>query len=133
MHDPNPIQSPAGTDSTSQPAQGNRKLLAFAGFAIMFVVMLYFSRNWLSLEVFSQQEAKLRALLQSDPVLVLGAAFSIYVLVAGLSIPGGATGLSLVYAWFFKFWLALVLISFASTAGATAAFLIARYLSLIHI
>ena len=128
MHDPNPIQSPAGTDSTSQPAQGNRKLLAFAGFAIMFVVMLYFSRNWLSLEVFSQQEAKLRALLRSNPVLVLGAAFSIYVLVAGLSIPGGATGLSLVYAWFFKFWLALVLISFASTAGATAAFLIARYL-----
>ena len=32
------------------------------------------------------------------------------------------------YAWFFKFWLALVLISFASTVGATAAFLIARYL-----
>ena len=90
--------------------------------------MLYFSRNWLSLEVFAQQETKLRALLQSDPVLVLGGAFLIYVLVAGLSIPGGATGLSLVYAWFFKFWLALVLISFASTAGATAAFLIARYL-----
>ena len=129
MHASNPLQSPAGADSTPpSPPQSRQKLLALVVFAITFGAMLYFSRNWLSLEVFAQQETKLRALLQSNPVLVLGGAFLIYVLVAGLSIPGGATGLSLVYAWFFKFWLALVLISFASTAGATAAFLIARYL-----
>lgn len=129
MHASNPLQSPAGADSTApSPPQSRQKLLALVVFAITFGAMLYFSRNWLSLEVFAQQETKLRALLQSNPVLVLGGAFLIYVLVAGLSIPGGATGLSLVYAWFFKFWLALVLISFASTAGATAAFLIARYL-----
>ena len=129
MHASNPLQSPAGADSTPpSPPQSRQKLLALVVFAITFGAMLYFSRNWLSLEVFAQQETKLRALLQGNPVLVLGGAFLIYVLVAGLSIPGGATGLSLVYAWFFKFWLALVLISFASTAGATAAFLIARYL-----
>jgi len=40
----------------------------------------------------------------------------------------GATMLSLTYAWFFKFWTALALISFASTTGATCAFLISRYL-----
>ena len=129
MNESNPFQSPAGTDSTTPPPSesSKHKMLAFAAFAIVFCVLLYFSRNWLSLEVFAQQESRLQALLQSNPVLVFGAAFLLYVVVAGLSLPGGAPILSLVYAWFFKFWAALVLVSFASTAGATLAFLIARY------
>ena len=101
--------------------------MAFATFVIVFGVVLYLSRSWLSLDVFAQQETKLQTLLQTNPVLVIGGAFLIYVVVAGLSVPGGATMLSLVYAWFFKFWVALVMVSFASTAGATAAFLISRY------
>ncbi len=36
--------------------------------------------------------------------------------------------MSLVYAWFFGFASGLILISFASTAGATMAFLLSRYL-----
>ena len=39
-----------------------------------------------------------------------------------------AAAMSLVYAWFFGFLPALVLISFASTSGATLAFLLSRYL-----
>ena len=93
MHASNPLQSPAGADSTPpSPPQSRQKLLALVVFAITFGAMLYFSRNWLSLEVFAQQETKLRALLQSNPVLVLGGAFLIYVLVAGLSIPGARQG-----------------------------------------
>ena len=102
--------------------------MAFAALVIVFAIVLYLSRSWLSLEVFAQQETKLKSLMQSDPVLVFGGAFLIYFLVAALSIPGASTVLTLAYAWFFKFWAALVLISFASTAGATAAFLISRYL-----
>ena len=129
MNDSNPFQSPAGTDSTPPPPNksSKHKLPAFAAFAIVFGILLYFSRDWLSLEFFAQQESRLQAWLHTNPVLVFGAAFLLYVVVAGLSLPGGATVLSLIYAWFFKFWAALVLISFASTAGATIAFLIARY------
>ena len=129
MNDSNPFQTPAGTDSSTPPQNesSKRKVLAFAAFAVVFGVFFYFSRNWLSLEMFAQQESRLQALLQSNPVFVFGAAFLLYVVVAGLSLPGGATVLSLIYAWFFKFWAALVIVSFASTAGATIAFLIARY------
>lgn len=95
--------------------------------AIAFGFVLYFSRSWLTLETLASQEAKLKSLMNDNPVLVLSTAFAIYVAVTALSIPG-ATVLSLAYAWFFKFWTGLVLISFASTAGATIAFLISRYL-----
>ena len=44
-----------------------------------------------------------------------------------LSLPG-ASMLTIAYGWFFRFWSALVLVSFASTTGATIAFLLSRYL-----
>ena len=113
--------------SESQPSGPNNKTLVMVAIGIAFIVALYLSRNWLSLEVLAAQESKLQSLLESNPLLVLSAAFGIYVIVTALSIPGAAV-LSLAYAWFFKFWTGLVLISFASTTGATIAFLISRYL-----
>jgi len=50
----------------------------------------------------------------------------VYALVTGLSIPG-ATLLTIVTAWLFGFWPGLAVVSVASTAGATLAFLIARW------
>jgi uncharacterized membrane protein YdjX (TVP38/TMEM64 family) len=61
------------------------------------------------------------------PALVFGMAFAMYVVVTGLSLPGAAV-MTLVYAWLFHFWPAMVLVSFASTTGATVAFVISRYL-----
>ena len=40
----------------------------------------------------------------------------------------GATGLSLACGWFFGFWQGVLFVSFASTTGATLAFLLSRYL-----
>ena len=68
----------------------------------------------------------MKAYYAAHPWIVISLAFLIYVVVTGL-IPV-ATALSLVYAWFFGFTRGLILISFASTAGATIAFLISRYL-----
>jgi uncharacterized membrane protein YdjX (TVP38/TMEM64 family) len=65
--------------------------------------------------------------LNSHPFLTYGSAFLLYVAVTGLSLPGAAI-LSLIYASLFGFLPAIVLISFASTAGATIAFLLSRYL-----
>lgn len=53
--------------------------------------------------------------------------FLIYVLTTALSVPG-ATILTLAGAGIFGFWTSLILISFASTIGATLAFLSSRFL-----
>ena len=98
-------------------------LLAIVG----FVAALIYFRDRVSLDSLAQQESALRAWQDRSPWLVYSAAFVIYVLVAGLSLPM-VTILSLVYAWYFGFWHALILISFASTAGATLAFLTSRFL-----
>ena len=80
----------------------------------------------LSLDYLANQEATLRDYQRSQPVFVLGIAYTIYVLVTGLSLPGAAV-LTLAYGWYFGTVRGLVLVSFASTTGATLAFLLSRY------
>jgi len=81
----------------------------------------------LSLEALAERESSLRAYQSDHPWWVAGAAFGIYVLVTGFSFPGAAL-LTLVLGWYFGFWQAFVMVSFASTSGATMAFLISRFL-----
>lgn len=81
----------------------------------------------ISFESLAAREAELRDFQAASPVLVYGLAFLVYVAVTGLSLPG-ASVLTLAYAWFFGFTRGLVLVSFSSTAGATTAFVISRYL-----
>ena len=59
--------------------------------------------------------------------MVFAIAFLFYVVAAGLSLPG-ATVLTLLYGWYFGFGAGIVLVSFSSTAGATLAFLLSRFL-----
>lgn len=84
-------------------------------------------RDTLTLQHLAAQEAQLRAWQQDHPLLVYGAAYLIYVIVTGLSLPG-ATVLTLTCGWFFGFWRGVLLVSFASTSGATVAFLVSRFL-----
>ncbi len=81
----------------------------------------------LTLESLAARESQLRELVRAHPVAALTVAFLLYAAVTGLSIPG-ATPMSLAYGWLFGFWTAVVLVSFASTAGASIAFLLSRYL-----
>ncbi|MBI1312523.1 TVP38/TMEM64 family protein [bacterium] len=92
----------------------------------------------LSLQALAEREAAFREFQQTDPFLTYGVAFVIYVVATGLSLPG-ATVLSIAYGWFFRLpadeypWYVqclpgLILVSFASTSGATLAFLMSRYL-----
>ncbi|MCP4788466.1 MAG: TVP38/TMEM64 family protein [Fuerstiella sp.] len=81
----------------------------------------------LTLDHLAQRETQLRDYQQQHPVLIYGLAFGVYVAVTGLSLPG-ATVLTLVYAWYFGLIRGIVLVSFASTTGATLAFLLSRYL-----
>jgi uncharacterized membrane protein YdjX (TVP38/TMEM64 family) len=83
--------------------------------------------NLLSLDSLAQRESQLRAFQHEHPVLVYGAAFLIYVVVTGLSLPGAAA-LTLVYGSYFRSMRGALLVSFASTSGATLAFLLSRFL-----
>ena len=84
-------------------------------------------RDTLTLPHLAAREAELRSLQQDHALLVYGAAFLIYVAVTGLSLPGAAV-LTLACGWFFGFWRGMLLVSFASTTGATIAFLMSRFL-----
>lgn len=113
--------------SHSSPPSVPRKLLVGLFVAAAITVGFFLLRDVLSLESLAQYETQLRAFQQRSPAAAYGLALAAYVGVTGLSLPG-ATGMTLAYAWFFGFWRALVLVSLASTAGATLAFLVSRYL-----
>lgn len=81
----------------------------------------------LTLENLAAREGELREAKVDAPRLVFGIGFLIYVVVTGLSLPGAAV-LTLAAGWFFGVWQGTLLVSFASTTGATLAFLFSRYL-----
>lgn len=126
MADSNPVEN-GHSDATSRVGGWLVKLAILGALAALFAFLFTNYRSQLSLESLARQEAQLRAYQASHPVLSYGIAFVIYVVVTALSLPGAAA-MTLVYGWLFGFWRAAILVSFASTTGATLAFLLARYL-----
>ncbi|MCH7989805.1 MAG: TVP38/TMEM64 family protein, partial [Planctomycetes bacterium] len=119
-----PIDSATDTQSNSS----NKFIkISLAGLLVILIGVAYLNRDVLSLAALAERETQLKEFQQAQPVLVIGAAFLAYVLVTGLSLPGAAF-MTLLMGWYFGFTRGVVLVSFASTAGATMAFLISRYL-----
>lgn len=83
--------------------------------------------QYLSLEFFQSQRAAIDAAVSAQPVRSGLIFFLIYLVVTGLSLPG-ATLLTLVAGAIFGLVWGTVIVSFASTLGATLAFLSARFL-----
>ncbi len=81
----------------------------------------------LTLAALKARQAEFAALYAARPVLVLGAYFLIYVLVTALSIPGAAI-MTLAGGALFGLATGTMLVSFASSIGATLAMLTSRYL-----
>ena len=80
----------------------------------------------LSLESFKASQADIVAAKDANPVLYMTGFFVLYIAVTGLSIPGAAI-MSLVAGALFGVVVGTVIVSFASTIGATLAFLSARF------
>jgi dihydrolipoamide dehydrogenase len=95
-----------------------------AGIAAFFVFDL---KQYFSLEYFQQQRATIEGYRDSHPLQAALAFFAVYVLVTGLSLPGAAI-LTLVAGAVFGLLWGTVIVSFASSIGATLAFLASRYL-----
>lgn len=83
--------------------------------------------QYLSLESFKAQQAEIVAAKDANPFLYIAGFFLLYVAVTALSIPGAAI-MSLVAGALFGLLLGTIIVSFASTIGATLAFLSSRYL-----
>jgi len=121
-------QGSAENDSHGSPSQSDRtKIVVGVIVAALIATAMVVFRDKLSLEYMAGQEAAFREYQQQHPVLVYGIAFAVYVAVTALSLPGAAA-LTILAGWLFPWWKAIVLVSFASTTGATLAFLISRYL-----
>jgi pyruvate/2-oxoglutarate dehydrogenase complex dihydrolipoamide dehydrogenase (E3) component/uncharacterized membrane protein YdjX (TVP38/TMEM64 family) len=83
--------------------------------------------HWLRLDTLKARQAELATLYGAHPAAVIAGYVAVYVAVTALSLPG-AVVLTLAGGALFGLWTGLVVVSFASTAGATLAFLAARYL-----
>ena len=98
-------------------------LVVGAAFAAFFLTG---GHELLDLSTMQEREEELRALYEAQPVAFAAVFFVLYALVATTSVPGGAV-LTMGAGAIFGVALGALLVSFASTIGATAAFLISRY------
>jgi uncharacterized membrane protein YdjX (TVP38/TMEM64 family) len=83
--------------------------------------------QYLTLDYLKTQQAAFSALYAAHPVTVIAAYMLIYIAVTALSLPGAAV-MSLAGGAMFGLVIGTIVISFASTIGATLACLVARYL-----
>ena len=104
------------------------KLLLLTIIAILIGCFFYFDLdNYLNLQYFKSQRLKIDNFYQANPLQTSLIFFAIYVAVTALSLPGAAI-MTLVGGAVFGLSIGVVIISFASTIGATLAFLASRFL-----
>jgi uncharacterized membrane protein YdjX (TVP38/TMEM64 family) len=100
-------------------------LLVIVG-AIVAVKVFHLDQ-YLTLSYLKGSLDTLKALYENHSVMVIAGYFLIYVLTTSLSLPG-ASPLGLAGGAVFGFWTATLVVSFASTIGATLACLVSRFL-----
>jgi pyruvate/2-oxoglutarate dehydrogenase complex dihydrolipoamide dehydrogenase (E3) component/uncharacterized membrane protein YdjX (TVP38/TMEM64 family) len=97
--------------------------------AIVALVGAFFAfdlKQYFSLEYFQSQRAAIMAYFEAHPVQTAAIYFAVYVAVAGLSLPGAAI-LTLVGGAVFGLLWGTLIVSFASSIGATIAFVASRF------
>ncbi|MEP7056147.1 MAG: FAD-dependent oxidoreductase [Caldimonas sp.] len=105
-----------------------KKLIVIA--ALIGAVLAFFLLDlgrFFGLDAIRAQQARVAALYAASPLAVLGAYFALYVAVTALSLPG-ATVLTLAGGAVFGLGIGTLVTSFASSLGATLAFLASRHL-----
>ena len=104
------------------------KLLVLAVIAAAITAFFVFDlKQYVSLDYFQAQRAAIEAQVQAYPLRTALLFFGVYVAVTGLSLPGAAIMTLIAGALFGLLW-GTAIVSFASTLGATLAFLASRFL-----
>jgi uncharacterized membrane protein YdjX (TVP38/TMEM64 family) len=83
-------------------------------------------QQYFSLGYIKASQVRFQAYYAQHPALMLGSYFLVYVLVTAFSLPGAA-GMTLLGGALFGFWWTLLVVSFASSIGATLACFFARF------
>ena len=97
---------------------------------ILVATILFLGVNfgqYLTLENAKAQQKALNSFIDQNFIYAAATYFFAYIAITAFSIPGAAV-VTLLGAALFGFWTSLLLVSFASTIGATIAFLSSRYL-----
>jgi uncharacterized membrane protein YdjX (TVP38/TMEM64 family) len=114
--------------NTGENTVSIKKIVVIAVIAAGITAWFYFGLgNYLQLDTLKQSMGELRAWYADNPLLAGLLYFAVYVAVTALSVPGAAV-MTLAGGALFGFWYALFLVSFASSIGATLAFLVSRLL-----
>ncbi|QHE75448.1 FAD-dependent oxidoreductase [Hydrogenophaga sp. PBL-H3] len=104
-----------------------RKILLLAVVLLGVAAFFFFDLGrFLSLDYLKQSQANFEALFAAEPLKVSLAYFALYVAATALSFPG-ATIITLAGGAIFGLWWGTLLVSFASSLGATLAFLVSRF------
>ena len=105
------------------------KWIALAAFAVLMAAFFYFDAGqWLTLARIKSEQAYLTRLVADYPVQFTAGFALLYVVATAVSLPGAALILTLTAGALFGLLWGVVIVSFASTTGATLAMLIARWL-----
>lgn len=102
-------------------------ILALAVVALIAAFFIFDLGQYLSIDFLKSKHQLLVDYAAENKVIALGGFFLLYVAVAALSLPGAAL-LTLAGGAIFGFITGLILVSFASTLGATLAFLFSRFM-----
>ncbi len=97
--------------------------------ALIALIAAYFIFDlgqYLSIASVKEQAASIDGFYQENPALVIGIFFLVYVAVTAASLPGAAI-MTVAAGAFFGLIVGTIVVSFASTIGATLAFLASRY------
>jgi dihydrolipoamide dehydrogenase len=106
----------------------SRKLAVLVIVLVLIAIFFIFDiDSYLSFEHLKASRDEIVAWREARPMLAALIAFLVYVAVTALSLPGAAI-MTLAIAAVFGFFWGLLLVSFASTIGATLAFLISRFI-----
>ena len=106
----------------------SKKIIVLTILITAAIAWFYFDiGSYLQLDVLRDRLSDLRQWYTQNPLLTALVYFVLYVVATGLSLPG-AVILTLAGGALFGFWYGLLLVSFASSIGATLAFLVSRSL-----
>ncbi len=102
-------------------------LMIISILALVLAFFIFDGAEYFSLTYIKQQQLFLENYTMQHPIQITVVYFLLYVIITGLSLPG-ATILGLLAGALFGVVWGSILVSFASTLGATIAFLMARFL-----
>jgi pyruvate/2-oxoglutarate dehydrogenase complex dihydrolipoamide dehydrogenase (E3) component/uncharacterized membrane protein YdjX (TVP38/TMEM64 family) len=104
----------------------SRLVLIMAIIAAVIAFFVFDLGRFFTLDFIKQSQERFGQLYTEKPSLVIGSFFAIYVAVTALSLPGAAI-MTLAGGAIFGLVVGLIVVSFASTIGATLAFLASRF------